>query len=292
MLIAFLGDFHGHVFEGLAIISRLQRALSRRFDLVVQLGDFGIIYPDNNPDKFEEDSHEALDPGQFDLTNLLNAEGSLAGVLNDLRRELSRPILFIYGDHDDEDQLRDWRDPFGLFEFVPSASHLQVQETTIAFLGTPGHGRDAGSHEEGVSQLLSRPAGSIDILATHAGPAGVWRGYYGEFHGSRLVTEVIEHLQPRFCIGAHFHHSLGPIQFGRTTYFGLDGVTSGRWHPYSGVSPGCVAVLDIDLNRLSRVPAEWLGVLAGPCAPSVAMGGFGVKFDLAAWHRQETELDE
>lgn len=150
MLIAFVGDFHGHVFEGLAIILRLQRALSRRFDLVVQLGDFGIIYKDTNSGEFEEDSHEALDPGQFDLTNLLDAEGSLAGVLNDLRGELSRPILFICGDHDDEDQLRDWRDPFGLFEFMPSASYLHLHETRIAFLGTPGHGRDAGSHREAV----------------------------------------------------------------------------------------------------------------------------------------------
>lgn len=287
MLIAFLGDFHGHVFEGLAIISRLQRALARRFDLVVQLGDFGTIYADTNPDTYPKDSHEALDPGQFDLTNLLNAEGDLARVLHDVRKELSRPILFIRGDHDHEEHLRNWRDPFGLFEYMPDGSFLRLQETRIAFLGTPEHGHDPGPNQEAARQLLSRDADGIDILATHAGPNGVWRSYHGDVHGSRSVMEIIEHLQPRFCIGGHFHHPVGPIQFGRTTYFGLDGVTSGRWHPYSGVSPGCIAIVDTDFNQLSHVRVEWLGGLAGPCAPSVAMGGFGVKFDLATWHRQD-----
>lgn len=273
MLIGFVGDLHGHVLEMLAVVCRWQREENRKLNLIVQLGDFGIVYDDTDPERFPPDSYERLDPGQFDLTRMLRAKGDLATSLHELRKELLSPIKFIAGNHDSPESLHDFVDPFGLFEFVPDGTVMQIGGMGVAFVGCPpGH---VPISSEIVEQLLGVTEG-VDVLASHTGPYGVSRGYRGDVHGSHEVSRLIEELRPRYCLSGDFHRAIGPLEMGPTTYFGLPGITSDRWHPFRGVSPGSLAVLDIAAESLTLIERDWLKEI----------GGFGVRFDFAEWWRE------
>jgi len=86
------------------------------------------------------------------------------------------------------------------------------------------------------------------------------------------MTALIEQLRPRFHVAGHAHQAIGPSQYGRTVYLGLDGITSSRrWHPETrGLQPGSLAVLDTDAQTLTPVVEDWLADVPTP-------------FDFEAW---------
>ncbi|CAG7621724.1 hypothetical protein PAESOLCIP111_02360 [Paenibacillus solanacearum] len=151
-------------------------------------------------------------------------------------------------------------DPFDLFRYVPDGTVLRFGKTTIGCLG----GIETANPEEKQSidqrqyeRLLAASPGEIDILITHDAPYGVGTNYYGETQGSRRITALIERLQPKYLIAGHYHHAIGPHQYGDTTYFGLNVIMNLRKEQGGPTEPGWMAVLDTDRDELTPVADEW-----------------------------------
>jgi Icc-related predicted phosphoesterase len=282
VLIGFLGDLHGHVLEALAATATWQRIHQRRFDFLVQVGDMGA-YPDLDRVDEATDAHLAVDPSEADFARLLQANGNLAAAARRIRRELATPIHFVRGNHEDFAWLASLPvdtttgtapvDPFDLFRYVPDGRVLTIGSTRLAFLGGVEERDDAAGIDRDVhTGLMALGAGEVDVLITHQGPYGSSTGFRGDVHGSRLITELIERLRPSFHLAGHAHQAIGPVQYGRTTYLGLDGLTpSRRWQPEAqGLQPRSMAVLDAETGTLAAVTDDWLARFVTP-------------FDFASW---------
>jgi hypothetical protein len=282
MLIGFVGDVHGHVFEALAAVITWQQRRGQRFDFLVQVGDMGA-YPDPRRADEATVAHLAVDPSEADFARLLSPEGGLAAAVRQARAELAVPIHFLRGNHEDFGWLASLPvapkmstapvDAFDALRYVPDATVLTAGETRLAFLGGVEERNDAASIDrEALARLMTLEPGGIDVLVTHQGPYGSSTGFRGDVHGSQLITALIEQLRPRFHVAGHAHQAIGPIDYGETTYLGLDGITaSRRWHPEArGLQPGSLAVLDTDTRTLAPETEEWLADFATP-------------FDFEAW---------
>lgn len=280
MRIAFLGDLHGHVLEALALVLRWQR-LHGQLDLVVQVGDFGVPSPEGG-------IYEQLDPGQLDLMRVLHAEGALADALRWACTQLGAPILFIRGNHENEDWLDAIAsgpvDPFDLFHYVQDGTVLCIDGVTLAFCGgsndegyaDPRPEWPVGRHgvrAEPVERLL-RSDTRVDVLVTHDTHYGVGRGYHGDVQGSRRVALLRDALKPRWHVSGHLHHVIGPVQLGTTRWVQLNLLFVGsRWTPAEpGIAPGAMGVLDTATWTFALVDEPWLADI----------GGFGTQFDFVA----------
>lgn len=275
MRIAFVGDVHGRAFHALAAVATLQAGLSARFDLIVQVGDFG--FPD--PERADEAGKRylAADPAEADLSRLLAATGPRAEALARVRESLGQPVLFVRGNHEDVRWLNGLAvdratqaapaDPFDLFRYVPDGTVLDLEGIRVAFLGgveeLPG---DAAIDRTAYASLLQLPRGAVDLLVTHEGPYGSSRGYHGDALGSRLMTELVAKLQPAFHVFGHAHQCIGPERLGKTIYLGVDAlVASAIWQPDAqGLKPGCLAVLDTETCALAHVTDDWLVAFPKP----------------------------
>ena len=264
MLIGFLGDLHGRVFQALAVLTRWQLETGQKLDLIIQVGDLGV-FPDLA--RLDEATRRFVerDPSEVDFNRLLTAEGGLAIALNYVRAQLRSPIYFIRGNHEDMDWLSQYAtisavDPFDLFHYVPDGTHHQFGETTIAFLGGV---QTAMPEPESIDQaaydrLAQLGGGVVDILVTHQGPYGVGLGYHGNVLGSTEITDLIVRLQPRYHIAGHFHSGWGPNRYGQTTSIGLKILVPIYDNPDLLVQPGCMALLDTTSNRLDIVTDNWM----------------------------------
>lgn len=271
MIIGFVGDVHGLVFHCLALLATWQRESGRRLDAVVQLGDMGA-YPNTNRTDAASRSYLALDPAQADFSRLLKADGALAEHLHRMREQFVGPIYFLRGNHEDFDYLRRLPldnasgtarvDDFDLYRYVPDGTVVRLAGLRVAFLGGIETERpdDRTIHEDAYRSLMDQDAGSVDVLATHDPPYGIGVGHRGQISGSRLVTALIERVQPAFHLSAHVHHLNGQRSYGRTRSWSLDClIASAKWRPEeNGFRQGCLAVLDTTTSTLVPVTGSWL----------------------------------
>ncbi|MEM7128273.1 MAG: metallophosphoesterase [Chloroflexota bacterium] len=276
MLIGFIGDVHGCVFQCIAAIATWQQRLGRHIDLLIQVGDLGA-YPDLSRLDEASRSHLEADPSQAGFSRLLKLSGPQADAINTMCNQFNLPIYFIRGNHEDFEWLAKLPvdsksgtatvDRFGLFRYVPDGAIMEFGNAKIAFLGgaeecTGGAALDMDVYEK----FMNLTPGSIDILVTHEGPYGSSIGYHGDTHGSPLMTKLLEHLKPMFQIAGHAHCESGPERYHQTTYLGLNIlVASRKWHPDAvGIEPGCLALLDTELDTLTPVRSEWFGEFEAP----------------------------
>jgi hypothetical protein len=92
----------------------------------------------------------------------------------------------------------------------------------------------------------------------------VSEGFHGT-QGSRLITDLIERLQPHWHIAGHYHHMIGPLHLGRTTYVGLALLLQPiSRDPSHLIQPGSLALLDTDTADISFVTDGWLTSIGGP----------------------------
>lgn len=289
MLIGLIGDIHGRVLHMLAAVATWQKKISRPFDLLIQVGDLGA-FPDIAKLDPATNRYLAADPAEADFSRLLNVAGPQAAAVTALRNQFAGPIFFIRGNHEDFDWLYQLpvnqqsktaaADPFDLFHYVPDGTVLEFNDEfnglKVAFLGGVEERTDqAGLNQVAYQSLLSLGPGTIDLLVTHQGPYGSSIGYHGDTHGSKLITQLIETLQPKFQVAGHAHTVSGPQIYARTLYLGLDCiVASPIWEPDArGLQPGCLAVLDTEAGHLEPVTDPWLADFDTP------------PFDFEAWFR-------
>lgn len=276
MLIAFIGDVHGCVFDALAAVLTLQRKQDRPFDLVVQVGDMGA-YPEPERTDASTAAYIAIDHRQSDFARLLRADDSLAAALRRSRAELPGPIHFLRGNHEDFAYLSGLDvdpetrtasvDDHDVLRYVPDGHVMDLDGVRVGFLGgveelTGPPGFDGERFDE----FRSFAPGTIDILVTHEGPYGSSTGYRGDIHGSRMITELLESLRPPFLVAGHAHQLSGPAKYADTMYLGLDGlVPSRRWYPDArGLNSGCLGVLDTERGTLEPVADDWLSEFETP----------------------------
>jgi Icc-related predicted phosphoesterase len=286
MRIAFAGDVHGRIFHALAALSMLRERDGAPFDLIVQVGDLG--YPDPARADAASKRYLAVDPAEADLARLMEADGETAACVRDVGASLGGALHFVRGNHEDFDWLRGLRvdgdgtaraDPHDTLRYVPDGTLLDIDGFRIAFLGgveeLPGDASiDATAHEA----LAGLGAGAVDLLVTHEGPYGSSTGYHGDVHGSRLMSDLLAALRPRYHVFGHAHSTFGPTTVGATACLGLDAlVASVLWHPEArGLKPGCLAVLDNSRGELRHVTEPWLAAFPTP-------------FDFEAWARGRTD---
>ena len=272
MLIGFLGDVHGLVYHAIALVATWQHMTDKKLDLVIQVGDMGAFPTRKHLDEPGRRYIE-LDPAQADFSRLLEARGRHAERLRTIRGEMVSAIHFLRGNHEDFPYLSGLRpdktdgtamvDNFDVLRYVPDGTILQAGDVRIAFLGgieteaPDPHSIDTDAYE----LLMDLGPESFDIIVTHEPPYGVGIGYRGHISGSKLITSLIEHTQPRFHFSGHVHHLNGPRSYGRTSSWSLDGlISSVRWHPEeNGFRVGCLAVLDTSTWFLQPVTDSWLG---------------------------------
>lgn len=282
MLTGFIGDVHGQAFHALAAVATWQIETGRRFDLLIQVGDLGV-YPD--PARMDAASRRylAAEPSQGDFARLLMASGERADRLRGLRRRFASPTYFVRGNHEDRIWLRQLPideatgtapvDPFDVFRFVPDGTILRFGDVRIGFLGGAevDEAEDTRIDSRAHQALMRLGAGAIDVLVTHDAPYGVSVGYHGQIQGSRLITRLVEQLEPTFHVAGHLGQ-YGPRTYGRTTFLCLAGlIQSALWKPAArGLAPGCLATLDIDTAQLAPVTDPWLARFPTP-------------FDFDAW---------
>ncbi len=253
MRIAFVGDIHGRVLHLIALLLELQRT-GHAIDRVIQVGDLGayrdLEHLDPATRRFSRD-----DPAELDFLRLLAPDAGLAVLLRHARAQLGAPVLFLRGNHEDHVWLADRLqergareaaiDPLDLFHFVADGSVLDLGGVRLAVLGgaadDPLGPIDAAAYEA----LRALEPGSIDVLVTHDGPHGVGIGYHGNVQGSRRLSALVAHLQPRFHVGGHYHTLNGPHRHGATVYLGLSClVHPARKDPSRRIQPGAVAIFD------------------------------------------------
>lgn len=286
MLIAFLGDVHGRVFHAVAAFAELQERLGRQLDFLVQVGDMGAFPDPARMDEFTKRYLE-VDPSEADFARLLQAGGERVAQVGRMRDRLGGAIHFVRGNHEDFDWLDGLpidgqtaqADSFDALRYVPDATVLDVGGVRIAWLGgveeLPGQ---PAIDREAYGALMELGPGAIDVLVTHQGPYGTTVGHYGNVQGSKLMTELVDRLQPRYHVAGHAHELCGPKAFGPTTYLGMASiVASARWQPDArGLQPGCLAVLDTETGELRPITDDWLA-------------GFDAPFDFDAWVRRFEE---
>ena len=271
MIIGFIGDVLGKVFNAIAVPAMWQAVTGKRFDLLIQLGDLGAY---TDPDRLDEAGKRylELDSSVQGFKSLLQADGRRAELLRKMRDSFASPIYFLRGNHEDFEYINQLQadhtppsapvDPFDLYRYVPDGTVMELGDTRIALLGgietkvPDAQSIDGRAYEA----LKAMGSGAFDVLVTHDPPHGISVGFRGNLQGSKMVTELIERTQPAFHLSAHLHHLNGPRTYGRTTSLSLSSLdASARWAPHDiNYQPGCLTTLDTETSILAPVTDEWL----------------------------------
>ena len=276
MIIGFLGDVHGRAFHALVVLLRWQSISCRRFDLVIQVGDLGIL-PRPEEKSPPHDRFAQWDASVHDLFRLFRASGPAADMLRSIRAQFNGPIMFLQGNHDERTAALNERqgellqplpvDPFGLFSFVPDGFLLRRDGTTMAFIG----GTEARTGDDGglcEAALRSIPPGQVDILVTHEGPYGISTNTLGKVMGSRLISASLKEIKPRYHLFGHHHAMIGPVDVDGVQCIGLASLVADPRRPAKQVvRDGCLGIVDTEQDTFAFVTA--------PC-----LSGFGRGMDL------------
>ena len=263
MKIGFLGDVHGSALHALALLAKWTTERACKLDLIVQLGDIGVL-PDPAASEPPYDRYIEWNKSIYDLFFLPHAVGSDAEILQQVRSHIGCPILFIRGNHDNQpryDHLHQTDtelgvaiDPFDLFRYIPDGTRICPNGIEILCSGSlsnlPAHLSDTSP---------------LDVLVTHAGPFGIGRNTIGEIQGDVNILAFVKKWRPRFHIFGHHHHVIGPINAAGTTFLGVNALLGihrdGSKLPY--VLNGCLMVLDSDSLSIEFAEDRWLGLIDG-----------------------------
>jgi Icc-related predicted phosphoesterase len=268
MKIAFIGDIHGRIFHAIATILTWQIVNNQKFDMIIQVGDFGA-YP--KPDGSMLSNKFVLeDPTELDFSKYINADLELQNDLRYIREHLICPIHFIKGNHEDFQWLNLISengtkiaaiDKVDLIRYIPDGTVKDFQGVRLAFLG----GIETSEQElrsidyKAYNKLLENKPGDIDILVTHDSPYGTGISFTGEVQGSRKITELVKSIQPKYLIAGHYHHMIGPLELEKTKYIGLNILIAPMKKDKSGcVQQGSLAVLDTTKGVIEFVKDDWL----------------------------------
>ena len=224
MRIAIFGDLHGNILLALQCCARWQQKTGQQLDLILQVGDLGV-FPDRTRFDRATRRHSERNPAVFSFQDFFTAEHPK---ITTVLEELSCPLLFVRGNHEDHAWLdiREHQFPDPCF---PVDAYLRLWclktgvpytfqrgEEAISILGIGRIGRPASSEKakphyiqpyerQRLEQLSDMP---VDILLTHDAPRD--RIYPGS--GSLEIQQALWRHQPKYHFFGHYggpaHHRL------------------------------------------------------------------------------------
>ena len=228
----------------------------RRFDLVVQVGDLGVL-PDRKTGERPYDRFSEWDSSVYDLYDIVMATGERAQHLGRFREVIETPILVVAGNHDELSPILGAGesdppaptpiDPHGLFAWVPDAYTLDAHGALIGFC----QGGDPRA-------LAGSQPGQYDVLVSHEGGFG---GAGGDqlSSGPEAMIQYLRRMKPRFHLFGHFHHALGPVRVHETQCVQLASVVSDPRHPTLPViNDGCIGALDTESGKFEFIGGGWV----------------------------------
>lgn len=229
----------------------------KRFDLVVQVGDLGVM-PLPQSGEIPYDRFSQWDPAVYDLCSLILAEGTDAQLARDTRAQLTSSILVVAGNHDEFSAIRNSvetkssvpipLDPHGLFKCVPDGFTLEVGKEVIGFC--------EGGDPEALRRSHTR---SIDILVSHEGGLGVGADADNIAEGPQDLLEYLRISKPRYHVFGHFHHPVAPRKVYETECIQVASVVSNPRDPkLQVINEGCIGALDTETGDFEFVSGNWL----------------------------------
>lgn len=256
MIVGCIGDVHGRACHALAVLMRWQAMRGRRFDLLVQVGDLGVL-PDPTTGERPYDRFSQWDASVYDLCEIAMATGDDAELLAEVAEEIATPIYVVEGNHDEFSGIRGVGepdqpasapiDPHGLFHRVPDGCTLDAEGAVIRFWGGD------------LELLAGEPSGQLDVLVSHEGGfAGAANDDLPECPAG--LMEFLKLSNPRFHIFGHMHHPVGPIRIQETQAVQLASVVSNPRDPtLQVINEGCIGALDTRSGDFEFIGGAWLG---------------------------------
>lgn len=235
MLICAAGDIHGKIDRLYTEVETFEHRLGRSFDLVAQVGDFGI-WPD--PARVDRATREHDGAGDFPLWY---------GV----RQRAPRRTIFVKGNHEDFGFLDIQRGDEILpdLHYLRSGSAMVLDGLCVAGVGGCYSERDSdepvsrnrqasSSHYTLAETRRLLAPGKIDVLLTHDAPGGVELGGY-VVRGDALRV-LVERKRPGVVFFGH-HHVRARSQIVGVPVLGLAFVGQPGWLVAWDLEQGLVA---------------------------------------------------
>ena len=251
MKILMIGDIHGRVYHLLSIVNNILR--TTHIDFIIQLGDFGYYL---NHDQLDESTKRFAkdDPSELHSLNYFNQTEAQNQRYSKYLNHLNQPIHFIEGNHECNAILSTLKtydeslpqDTLGLFKYIPNLHTIEQDGVKMTFLGGWEHEGffTCSDGDINPNQLQGQ---TTDILFTHDGPYGIQMGFKGKIQGSRIVSEILETLEPKFHFHGHYHTTTGPNKIKQTLSQGLAVFMLPRRNtPAMDINPGSIGVFDTD----------------------------------------------
>ncbi len=222
MYLAVLGDLHGNFMAAYDAVAHWEHHHGAPVDAVLLTGDQGLFH---DPAKADGATvrHYWRDPTE--LCGSLYANGVL---------KPTHPTYFVRGNHEDFDHLLAHKgeaielDGLLVHLWAGQPVTLEDGETTCHIGGLGGidgsmasakkqrmrSGRQYFDPDE-IEALLDQAPGGLDILLTHDGPKGKCLVRKPEA-GSEVITELVDHMQPRYHCFGHYGAPPPPFKTGST----------------------------------------------------------------------------
>lgn len=263
MKILMFGDIHGRVYHLMSVVDNILR--NNTIDFIIQLGDFGYHL---NPDQLDGATRRFAESDRSELHSLdyFNQTLHQSQRYRQYLPHLNQPIHFIEGNHDCNavlSTLTDYdaplpQDQMGLFKYIPNGHAIARDGVKMTFLG----GWEDGGRfvcSDGEIDPEQFRGQTTDILFTHDGPYGIQMGFRGQLQGSKILSEILQILKPRFHFHGHYHTTTGPNRVHQTRSQGLAVfMRPRRNNPAVDINPGSIGVFDSDREEFYYVIDEQL----------------------------------
>ncbi|NEO87519.1 MAG: hypothetical protein F6J87_25145 [Spirulina sp. SIO3F2] len=263
MKILMFGDIHGRVYHLMSIVNNILK--NNTIDFVIQLGDFGYYL---NPEQLDEPTRRFAQDDRSELHSLdyFNQTLDQSQRYRTYLSHLKQPIHFIEGNHECNavlSTLTDYdaplpQDPMGLFKYIPNGYVIKQDGIKMTFLGG---WEDEGHYvcSDGKIDPNQFWGQTTDILFTHDGPYGIQMGFRGRLQGSKVLSEIIEILEPKFHFHGHYHTTTGPNKIHQTRSQGLAVFMRPRRNtPAIDINPGSIGVFDTERGEFYYIIDEQL----------------------------------
>lgn len=256
MVIGFIGDMHGRAFHALAALLKWQAMRGQPFDMVVQVGDLGVL-PNPENGQIPYDRFSLWDPSVYDLWHVFLNKDEVPKLMKEVKAYLPSPIFVVTGNHDEFTDIRYVLrvephssaplDPYGIFACVPDGFTVDLGDKTIGFC----EGTDLSVFEQSNNSRL-------DILVSHEGGFGPGAEENKLAVGSNSLLEFLRNWKPNYHIFGHFHHPVGPRAVYETMCIQLSSVVSDPRRDRPVMERGGLGVLDTETGCFEFLDDEWL----------------------------------
>jgi len=217
MVVAFLGDLHGHIDLASKILETWSKETGRTLDYVFQVGDMGAYEDYSKIDKTTLDFFKK-DDSELDFIKYFTIEKKPETWLY----KKCPSIIFIKGNHDDADFLDSRKenkqglvdlDSFGKFKYLPNGNTYVAKKNGFS-LRVGGFGGVKNTHSnydrKDIDKICSNS--NIDILLTHDSPI-----LEDQRYGDETINYVLDQTNPILHFCGH-HHEKGKFLSNNISY--------------------------------------------------------------------------